>query len=216
MNGHSTLNKPDADFIAQADSINEQSHLHESDWELSATVLATFDTKLSTAKTAYEANKNRSTKNAVTAALKQEAFGDLKYFLSMYINTLEGNSNVPDSALQYMGLRPRHPSGHGPLPRPTDILVLSVIRQHDEMTVYASLPEHDQPTSSVGPKKHYGFALRYTIEGGLQQTITTTRLHHTLFFDRADEGKRVLLAGAWINPRLETGPWSDEISEIIG
>lgn len=216
MSGQSTLNKPDAPFIAQAETINAQCHLHANEWALDPSVLATFDIKLSTAKTAYDANNDPSTKNAITAANKQAAFGDLKYFLSMYINTLEGNSNVPDSALQYMKLRPRHPGRHDPLPRPTDILTLSVVRQHDEMTVYASMPEHDQPTSSVGPKKHYGFMIRYTIEGGLQQTLTTTRLHHTFFFDREDEGKKVTFAGAWINPRLETGPWSEDMEEVIG
>jgi hypothetical protein len=31
-----------------------------------------------------------------------------------------------------------------------------------------------------------------------------------------DRGKEVFLSAAWVNPRLEPGPWSDEITEIVG
>jgi hypothetical protein len=41
-------------------------------------------------------------------------------------------------------------------------------------------------------------------------------LHHTLFFEPEEEGKRILLKAAWVNHRMEAGPWSNEISEIIG
>jgi hypothetical protein len=59
--------------------------------------------------------------------------------------------------------------------------------------------------------------LRYKKEGDADyKTVVSTRLHHTLFFERDDEGKRVTLSAAWVNPRLEAGPWSDEISEVIG
>jgi hypothetical protein len=135
----------------------------------------------------------------------------------MLINTLEGNSRVPDSAIELMGLRPRHPHAHQPLPRPAEQVVISVRRQHDEITVYVSRPEHDQPTSTVGPAHYHGFALRYKIEGDADyRTVISTRLHHTLFFGQEDEGKRVTLSAAWVNPRLEPGPWCEEITEIVG
>jgi hypothetical protein len=96
--------------------------------------------------------------------------------------------------------------------------VLSVKKQHDEITVYAARPEHDHPTAGVGPEHYHGFALRYKVEGEgeVEKTVISTRLHQTLFFERADEGKRITLSAAWVNPRLETGPWSGEITEIIG
>jgi hypothetical protein len=54
------------------------------------------------------------------------------------------------------------------------------------------------------------------MEGDDHYETTTTQLHHTFFFERDDEGKRIYLSAEWINPRLETVPWSTEISEIIG
>jgi hypothetical protein len=41
-------------------------------------------------------------------------------------------------------------------------------------------------------------------------------LYHTLLFEQADEAKRIFLSAAWMNPRLEEGPWSEEFSEIVG
>jgi hypothetical protein len=85
------------------------------------------------------------------------------------------------------------------------------------MTLYASRPEQVHPTATVGPTHYHGFMIRYRIEGSEHwQSEVSTRLHHTLFFDHADRGKGVTFTAAWVNPRLEPGPWSDEITEIIG
>ena len=213
-----TLNKPDAEVLAHANTINSQCHQHEPDWNIDANRLATFDTVLFNANTAYQANSDKATKNAITVANKNAAFGELKHNMGTFINYLELNTQVPDAALDAMGLRPRQHHAHLPLPRPAEQLVLSVKKQHDEITVYAARPEQDQPTAGVGPTSYHGFALRYRVEGEneVEKTVISTRLHHTLFFERTDEGKRVFLSAAWVNPRLEEGPWSGEISEIIG
>jgi hypothetical protein len=187
------------------------------EWNIDPERRLMFDTLLANANTTYAVNSNKATKNAITSANKKVAFGELKHFLGTFVDYLEVNLNIPDAALEYMGLRPRHRQAHQPLPPPTDELVLSVLRQHDEITLYAARPEHDQPTASVGPSKHHGFMIRYKKEEDTQyQTVISTRLHHTLYFDHTDEGKRVFISAAWVNPRLEPGPWSNEISEIIG
>ncbi|MDR0614509.1 MAG: hypothetical protein LBF82_00850 [Lactobacillales bacterium] len=213
-----TLNKPDAEVLAHANTIDSQCHQHEPDWNIDTNRLATFDTVLFNANTAYQANSDKATKNAITVANKNAAFGELKHNMGTFINYLELNTQVPDAALEAMGLRPRQHHAHLPLPRPAEQLVLSVKKQHDEITVYAARPEQDQPTAGVGPAHYHGFALRYRVEGEneVEKTVISTRLHHTLFFERTDEGKRVFLSAAWVNPRLEEGPWSGEISEIIG
>jgi hypothetical protein len=91
------------------------------------------------------------------------------------------------------------------------------VRQHDEITVYVARPEHDQPTQGVKPTKYHSFKLRWRYEGETADRFElSTRLHYTLRFDREDETKRVILSAAWINPRLEAGPWSEDISEVIG
>jgi hypothetical protein len=44
---------------------------------------------------------------------------------------------------------------------------------------------------------------------------TVTRLHYTLIFTDAEEGKHIRIQGAWINPRIQNGPWSEEVRELI-
>jgi hypothetical protein len=210
------LNKPDAEVLAKANSINSQCHLHETDWGLDQPRLATFDTVLFNANTAYAANSDSATKNAVTVANKNAAFGELKHVESTFIDYLELNTQVPDAALAAMGLRPRQRHVYQPLPRPKENIVITTKKQHDEITVYAARPEQDHPTDGVGPVHYHGFALRYKVEGEVEKIVISTRLHHTFFFERTDETKRVTISAAWVNPRLETGPWSDEITEVIG
>jgi hypothetical protein len=36
-----------------------------------------------------------------------------------------------------------------------------------------------------------------------------------LIFTDAEEGKHIRLQGAWINPRIQNGPWSEEVRELI-
>ncbi|MDR2764569.1 MAG: hypothetical protein LBB90_06015 [Tannerella sp.] len=94
---------------------------------------------------------------------------------------------------------------------------MSVRKHHDEMTVYAARPEQGHPDGSVAPVHYHGFTLRYRMEDEKEyRTVVSTRLHHTLFFEREDEGRRVCFTAAWMNPRLEPGPWSGEISEVVG
>jgi hypothetical protein len=62
-----------------------------------------------------------------------------------------------------------------------------------------------------------GFTVRWRLEGETQDhTETVERLHLTLHFAREDEGKKVILSAAWVNPRLEPGPFSPDVTEILG
>jgi hypothetical protein len=213
----SFLQKTDAEVLASAETVCSECTANSVEWQIDADKLDSITVVVTNARAAYDANSNKATKNAVTVANKNAAFGELKHFIGTFIDYLELNLHVPDAALAYMGLRPRQHHVHEPLPRPVEELTLSVRKQHDEITVYAARPEHGHPDSSVTAPPYHGFALRYRIEGEtVEKSVFSTRVHYTLFFDRADEGKRIFLSGAWINPRLETGPWSVEISEIIG
>jgi hypothetical protein len=212
----SSLEKPDEQFLADATTINALCNQNASEWYIDPDRLKDFNSFLGNAQSAYTLNNNKATKNAITSANKKAAFGELKHFMGSFINYLEVNTYVPDEALAYMGLRSREHHAHQPLPRPKEEIVISVKKQHDEMTIYAAIPEQDHPTAGVGPVKHHGFVIRYREEGKEDKLVVSTRLHHTLFFEREDEGKRIFISAAWVNPRLETGPWSDEISEIIG
>ena len=213
----STLQTSDAQFLATADIINEQTTTYASIWGIDPEQRDELQTLTANAHTTYNANNEIATKNKTTSTAKKFAFAELKHFLGIYINALEGNPRVPDAALALMGLRPREHHAHQPLPRPAKQPVITVVKLHDEIIVYAAQPEHDQPTAGVAPKRYHAFMIRIRMDGeDTYQTVVSTRLHHTLFFERADEGKRLFISAAWVNPRLEPGPWCEEISEIIG
>jgi hypothetical protein len=212
----STLQRPDGQFLAIAKNITEQSVMHASDWNLEPEQLAMLQTLTENANVAYVANTNPASKNHITSVDKRYTFDELKRFLGTYINFLEGNMHVSDEALAVMQLRPRsHPARH-PISPPTIPPVMSVVRKHGELTVYVAQP-HIHSTSSIAPGNYHAFALQWKFEGETEyRTVISTRLHHTLFFDRKDETRRVILSAAFVNPRLQPGPWSDEITEVIG
>ena len=212
----SLTKRPDREFLAQTNNIYHTCVGHSTEWQLDAGRLATFNGLLTEANAAYEANSDPATKNRTTAAVKKLAFGELKRFIGPFIDYLEASLAVPDAAILAMVLRSRERHSRQPLPRPTQQLVLSTGQGNGSITARAARPEHGHPTASVAPARHYGFMLRYKIEGEARyQTVISTRLRATLRFERDDAGKRVFLAGAWVNPRLEPGPWSDELTLII-
>jgi hypothetical protein len=47
------------------------------------------------------------------------------------------------------------------------------------------------------------------------EQVNTTRKHYTLIFDDGAEGRHLLVRAAWLNPRLQPGPWSDTDRKLI-
>jgi hypothetical protein len=217
MRRSSFLERPDGQFIASANTIKDQCTQHAAEWHIDQERLNTLTVLTANANTAYEANSDRATRNHITATNKKAAFGELKHFLSIFINYLEGNLSVPDETLAIMGLRSREHHAHLPLPRPEETAAVTVVRQHDEMTVYVARAEQGQPTRSTTRASYRGFKIRWRFEDETAyRTEISTRLHYTIHFDRKDEGRRVVIAVAWVNPRLEEGPWSGDIAEVVG
>jgi hypothetical protein len=212
----STLQCPDKQFIAIANSINELSAIHASEWHLDPEQITMLQTLTTNANIAYVANNDLATKNHTTAVAKQFAFGELKRFLGIYISALVGNIHVSDEALAVMKLRPRSHKARRPISAPTVQPVVSITSLHDELTVYVAQP-HIHPTASVAPEDYHAFALRWKFEGDTEyKTVISTHMHHTLFFDQKDETRRVILSAAFVNPRLQPGPWSNDITEVLG
>jgi hypothetical protein len=61
-----------------------------------------------------------------------------------------------------------------------------------------------------------GHSNPFQIDGETQwQTIVSTKLHYTLIFTDAEEGKYIRLQAAWVTPRIQNGPWSEEVRELI-
>jgi hypothetical protein len=117
-NKQSTLRKPDAQLLAFISTIIDQCHQHL-EWTVNPPRLTTLNELYGNANTAYAVNNDRATHTLVTSANKKHAFAELKHFMGTFIDYLEGNLNVPDTALAYMGLRPRTHQGKQPLPPST-------------------------------------------------------------------------------------------------
>ncbi|MDR1097510.1 MAG: hypothetical protein LBL57_05200 [Tannerella sp.] len=210
------FDQTDEDFIAHVNTILDQCTLNKEVWMLDPERLSTLTYLTTSANTAYKANIDKAKRNLLTSAHKKAAFGELKPFLSLFVSYLEITSSVPDEALESMSLRPRHHHKSEPIPPPEEEPVLTTVRRHGEITAYVSREELGHPTESVTRPKYHGFKLRWRFVGETEYHIElSTRLHYTIFFEREDATKRVELEAAWINPRLQEGPWSDTITEVI-
>jgi hypothetical protein len=209
--------KDDAGFIAWAGTIHRTCTEHAAVWNLDMEQMAQFDTLYEVAETKYRINTNLDLKNRVTVNAKNAAFVALKSFLSMFVDALEGNLSVPDEALNDMALRSRHPGAHQPIGIPTEAPVLTVVvGQHHDVTLYVSTLQHGHPTQFLKDGKYAGFLLKYLIEGETEwQTVISTKLHYTLIFTDDEEGKQITLKAAWLNPRMQNGPWSEKVTELI-
>jgi hypothetical protein len=217
MSQNSTLRQPDADFIAFVLDLYDQVIDRQLDWKLEPDQILSLGNLKRAAVEAYDENKAPSTRNHRTSVAKKEAFGNLKHFLGILINSLEANPNVSDADLADMHLRPRIQPVHKPLPVPTEMPLIQTSQQHDEITIYVTRSEQGQPAHGVQLKPYHGFKLRWKFEDEKDfHYEVTTRVHYTLFFDAEDETRRVSIAVAWVNPRLQEGPWTLPVSMVVG
>jgi hypothetical protein len=207
----------DGEFIEWAKTILKDCWENWEKWEIALATVKQFQLLVDNAYSAFQNNSNKELQNRATTATKNAAILELRRFLRTFINSIEGNLNIPDEAISSMGIRPRHSTSHQPIPVPLDAPVLTAeFRQHRELTVYAAPLQHGHPTEYFKNEKYAGFILKYKIENESQwQFVISTRLHHTLTFNDNDKGKFVHLQAAWVNPRMQNGPWSNEIKEII-
>jgi hypothetical protein len=212
-----TLPRKDSEFIPVARNINDQCSTRQAEWQLDANQVLQLNALFGNADVAYQANLNPETANHLTASNKKVNFAALKAFLSTFVNVLVANTNISDADIEAMGLPSRDHHFHQPLPVPTDAPeTTAVVGQHHDITVYVAIPQHGHPSEFLTKKGYHGFVVRYRKEGETEwHEEHSTRLHLTLLFDNEDEGKHLILATAWINPRIQHGPWSDEISVLI-
>ncbi|MDR1291487.1 MAG: hypothetical protein LBK06_09830 [Planctomycetaceae bacterium] len=186
-------------------------------WQLDPVLLQQFIKLTATAESKFNINANKLTKNRVSVTEKNAAFKELKLFLSTFISSLIGNTNISDNKIKEMGLRPRRRSGHLPSSEPDEAPVLRVVvGQNHKLTVYVSSLQLGHPTHSVNPKKYFGFILQYKIDGENQwETVLSTKSRHLLLFSDAERGKYITLKAAWLNSRLQKGTWSENVKELI-
>jgi hypothetical protein len=213
----STQPKQDAPFIAWAKNISTQCGENMTAWNLDTELLNRLETLTGTADETYLANENPELKNRFTAAQKRAAFTELKVFLGTYVYVLLADTDIPDEAIDGMDLPPRKHHYHGPLPAPAEAPEpTAIVGQHHDVTVYVAVEITGQPVDTLTKKGYHGFIIRYKKEDEAEwHEEYSTRLHVILYFDAEDQGKNLQILVAWINPRLQHGPWSDETVTMI-
>ena len=206
----------DAEFIPWVKNIDAQVTANKVAWGLNDVQVAKLNQLTGSAVASWEANSNPETTNRRTAAEKKAAFSELKHFLSLFTESFYVNDAITDADIEAMGLRPRHVHVSQPKPEPTEAPEVSaVVGQHHDVTIYVSKAQYGVPVRSLNTQYH-GFTIRYRKEGESEwQQQMSSRLHTILYFESEDEGKRLYFAVAWLNGRLQHGPWSDEVSTLI-
>ncbi|MDR1680663.1 MAG: hypothetical protein LBS12_02625 [Prevotellaceae bacterium] len=203
-------------MIALALDITNQSIVNAALWNLDANRVTSLTSVTNTANSAYLANVNDRTSNKETVEIKDAAFKELKRFLSLYIDYLEGNLSVPNANLVAMGLRSREHHYHEKQPVPDTIPVVKITTLHGQVSVSVAQGEDGHPTQSVNPEHYHGFKLRWRfLDEPEYQVVQTTRVRHTLLFNEADGGRHIALSVAWMNTTLEEGPWSEPVEVIL-
>jgi hypothetical protein len=212
-----TLPRKDSEFIPMVRNLSDQCSLHQADWNLEAAPVTQLNQLVHDAEAAYRANLNPETANHLTATTKKVSFAVLRAFLSTFVNVLVANKLISDADIEAMGLPSREHHFHQPLPVPGEAPEVSVmVGQHHDVTLYVAIPQHGQPSEFLTKKGFHGFVVRYRKSDETEwHEEHSTRLHLTLLFDSGDEGKHLVVTVAWINPRIQHGPWSDEITVLI-
>ncbi|OAV68406.1 hypothetical protein Barb4_02077 [Bacteroidales bacterium Barb4] len=187
-------------------------------WKLNAEMMTQFKNLSALANTLYIANADTAKKNKETRLYKDATFKALKEFIrNVLYPTLKANSLVADVDLVLMGFPSRGFTAHEPIPVPEEVPVLTTdVGKHHGITVYAGLKQKTHLTDSQRRSGIYGFKLKYLVDGEtVWQELTSTSLKHTITFPAEYEGKHVEFIAAWVNPRLQEGPWSDTVKALI-
>jgi hypothetical protein len=207
----------DGDMIAWARNLSEKCELNQGVWQLNSSDVTELRTRFSTAERAWLVNLNPEDSSHRTATDKKVAIKDLRDFCSLYTPVLVANRLISEEDLQAMGLPSRIHHFNEPIPAPPEAPGITVIvGQHHDIDVYAAITEHGHPTQSVTTKRYHGIVLRYRMES--EETWheqISTRLHVTLLFEDEDEGKHIILRAAWVNPRMQHGPWSNDVRVLV-
>jgi hypothetical protein len=169
------------------------------------------------ARTAFEINAMPATKNKITVLEKNEAFKELKTYMSWFNKSLEANLNIPNIALIEMGLPSREHTHHGDHPRPKRMPVVTLSKEGLETTLFFAQQEHNHPTESIVDEFVHGARIEFRFDNDtVWQSETVTKKRYTFIFTEEDAGKQVHVRVAWVNTKLEAGPYCREFTFIVG
>ncbi|MDR1191312.1 MAG: hypothetical protein LBK60_06585 [Verrucomicrobiales bacterium] len=205
-------------LIPYAKNIAERCRANLPRWHINPDTLADLERLIAAADKAYAANLPKSTRNSVSVIRKNSTFRALQPALSAFINfLLSKDSGVPDTDLLGMGIRPRQRVHRSPLPAPAEApLLVSRITAHLTISVTVSVPQLGHPTEFLAPPAYRATHLQYKLADEPEwENVFMPRKRHALRFKDHALGRRCFIRAAWLNPRLEAGPWSDIKSVIV-
>ena len=212
-----TIPRKDEDFLAFGRNVYELTVSRAADWGYTTKELQEFSALENDAENTFEANKNPRTSNRTTSGLKKAAFAAYEKFLRVFVKKLEVNDKVTDAELFAMGLQPRVRPVPGRLPVPTGRPEIEVVAgKSQEVDVYASLPQEGHPTEYL--KDHHGIggiAVRYRVEDEEEKVVYSTSTTKRLYFSPEQVKKYVTVEAAWVNPRMEHGPFCPPVRVLI-
>jgi hypothetical protein len=212
-----TLPVRDGELIAWAQSLYTLCAEHKEEWGLNPVSLQKLDVLVREAAVAYENNLLPDTRNRISRVNKTTAVAALRSFLRLFVPVFRANEAVDERYLGVLGMPPRKRHARMPLPAPKEEPEINVLTKQDhEIRVHVSVPSYGHPVESATRKAYHGFVARYLKEGNTEwQDVYSTRLHTDIMFKDEDQGKRVTIKAAWINPRLQHGPWSKDMNVLI-
>ncbi|MDR0728767.1 MAG: hypothetical protein LBF19_01405 [Prevotellaceae bacterium] len=207
----------DEEFIFWALNLTARCTERQEEWGLNPASVQKLNELMRTAEEAYRNNLSPETRNHISVTFKKDGIAALRSFLSAFIPTLRSNEAIDESGLAALALPSRQRHNRQPLPPPAEEPQMQVTAIPGYgVRVSVRRPQHGHATASRTRKAYHGFVVRYRKEGSEEwHSEYSTRLHANLAFSDEDSGKRLALMAAWINPRLQHGPWSSEITVLI-
>ena len=206
------------EYLAFVENIKDKVTKNATAWVVPKGPLEQLTNLQAQAQAAYKANSNPETKNRHSSEVLKFALAELKPFVSRFTNLLLGLPRVPDDEIAAMGLRPRRPKKREPSPAPHTMPELGMrVGERHETAAFVSTLQHGHPTQHLTDSHvHYAFILRYRFEGETDWKIklSVSKRMYLTFADE-DVGKFLHAQAAWLNRRLEMGPWSEEAVVLI-
>jgi hypothetical protein len=216
---HRFIPRKDRELVPYAREIESQCRMNLAPglWNIDVAALDRLAALVAGAESALEANAARETKNHFTVVHQQEACRALHRELGVFINYLLGNPRVPDFQINAMGIRPRHRTARSPLPPPREAPVLSVFTGRPRMaTLFLSDNQAGHPTEFLTSSPRRAAHVQYRLAGAAEwENLHLTRKRHILELGQEASGRYLQVRAAWLNPRLQAGPWCDERRAMV-
>ena len=194
-------------------------------WEISTTRFKRVENPYLNTVKSYDKNAAKATRGDKSAIDLHDDMKKLRPIVAVFVIFLRGNTNIPDDMLAVMNIPPRLRTYHQAQPAPDDDAVFEVRRVAHLLyqILMQSLAAGHPRQTMTDRRRHYGYRFEYIIIDHAApipdiETITNweflefTKLRNNITFPQAAEGKRLIGRAAWINNRLQPGPWSEPVN----